>query len=138
MRLDKNSGVDNLPSAVCLQVCKASDLCAASSGLVSRGCLAALPDGVVLVDVEGSDGVVDPAALLAEVEAGRLWAAVERPGEEGMPTVAFRAEMALPNLELTGALASGFELFPLGAQVLSRLPDSAVLYQSGFLRRRLA
>ena len=94
----------------------------------------------MLVDVEGSDGVVDPAALLAEVEAGRLWAAVERPGEEGMPTVAFsfRAEMALPNLELTGALASGFELFPLGAQVLSRLPDSAVLYQSGFLRRRLA
>eukprot|EP01045_Picozoa_sp_COSAG04_P035433 COSAG04_NODE_8177_length_1011_cov_1.479167_2_plen_119_part_00 len=85
----------------------------------------------MLVDVEGSDGVVDSAALLAEVEAGRLWAAIERPGEEGMPTVAFRAEMALPNLELTGALASGFDLFPLGAQVLSRLPDSAFLYQSG-------
>ena len=92
----------------------------------------------MLVDVEGSDGVADSAALLAEVEAGRLWAAVERRGEEGMPTVAFRAEMALPNLELTGALASGFDLFPLGAQVLSRLPDSAVLHQSGFLRRRLA
>ena len=114
-------------------VCKASDLCVASSGLVSRGCLAALPDGAVLVDVEGSDGVVDPAALLAEVEAGRLWAAIERPGEEGMPTVAFRAEMALPNLELTGALASGFDLFPLGAQVLSRLPEPALKFASPVL-----
>ena len=111
----------------------ASDLCVASSGLVSRGCLAALPDGAVLVDVEGSDGVVDPAALLAEVEAGRIWAAIERPGEEGMPTVAFRAEMALPNLELTGALASGFDLFPLGAQVLSRLPEPVLKFASPVL-----
>nr|WP_281373298.1 NAD(P)-dependent oxidoreductase [Kineococcus aurantiacus] len=53
-------------------------------GLVDRGFLAALPDGALVVNVARGP-VVDTAALLAELRAGRLRAALDVTDPEPLP-----------------------------------------------------
>jgi phosphoglycerate dehydrogenase-like enzyme len=53
-------------------------------GLVDARFLAALPDGALVVNV-ARGGVVDTAALLAELQAGRLLAALDVTDPEPLP-----------------------------------------------------
>jgi phosphoglycerate dehydrogenase-like enzyme len=67
-------------------------------GIVSRGVLAALPGGALVVNVARGP-VVDAAALTAELSSGRLRAALDVTDPEPLP--ADRPEWSLPNVLIT-------------------------------------
>lgn len=79
-------GVDELPALLpgVDVVVVTLPLTDATRGLVDAGFLAALPDGALLVNV-GRGQVVDTAALLAELTAGRLRAALDVTDPEPLP-----------------------------------------------------
>src|SRR3954451_1676273 len=62
----------------------ATPLTEATRGLVDAGFLAAMPDGALLVNV-ARGAVVDPPALLAELQAGGLQAALDVTDPEPLP-----------------------------------------------------
>ncbi|GAA5611525.1 dihydrofolate reductase [Streptomyces platensis] len=63
----------------------ATPLTDATRGLVGSGFLAQMKDGALLVNV-ARGGVVDTKALLAELESGRLYAALDVTDPEPLPT----------------------------------------------------
>lgn len=63
----------------------ATPLTDATCGLVGSGFLAQMKDGALLVNV-ARGGVVDTKALLAELESGRLYAALDVTDPEPLPT----------------------------------------------------
>jgi phosphoglycerate dehydrogenase-like enzyme len=69
-----------------------------TAGLIGRDVLAALPDSAVVVNV-ARGAVVDAAALAAELESGRLRAALDVTDIEPLP--ADRPEWVLPNVIVT-------------------------------------
>ncbi|NEC44925.1 2-hydroxyacid dehydrogenase [Streptomyces sp. SID8016] len=78
-------------------------------GLVDAGFLAAMPDGALLVNV-ARGGVVDTKALLAELESGRLRAALDVTDPEPLP--AGHPLWHAPNVLITphvGGSTSAFE-----------------------------
>lgn len=79
-------GVDELPSLLpdADVVVIVTPLTPSTAGLVDAAFLAALPDGALLVNV-GRGKVVDTDALLAEVTAGRLRAALDVVDPEPLP-----------------------------------------------------
>ena len=99
----EKDGVSALPAlpvlaaaADVLLVCIA--LSPATRGLVDAAVLAALPDGAVVVNVARGP-VIDPAALRAELQSGRLRAALDVLNVEPLP--ADRPEWSLPNVLIT-------------------------------------
>ena len=80
-------GVDELPTLLPEHdvVVLATPLTEATRGLVDAAFLAAMPDGALLVNVARGP-VVDTAALLAELRAGRLQAALDVTDPEPLPT----------------------------------------------------
>ncbi|RBM18263.1 2-hydroxyacid dehydrogenase [Streptomyces sp. PT12] len=79
-------GVDELPSLLprAEVVILATPLTEATRGLVDADFLALLPDGALLVNV-ARGAVVDTKALVAEVESGRLRAALDVTDPEPLP-----------------------------------------------------
>jgi phosphoglycerate dehydrogenase-like enzyme len=69
-----------------------------TAGLIGRDVLAALPDAALVVNV-ARGALVDAAALTAELESGRLRAALDVTDVEPLP--ADRSEWVLPNVVLT-------------------------------------
>ena len=99
----EKDGVSALPelpvlaaAADVLLVCIA--LSPATRGLVDASVLAALPDGAVVVNVARGP-VIDAAALRAELQSGRLRAALDVFDVEPLP--ADRPEWSLPNVLIT-------------------------------------
>ena len=79
-------GVDELPALLPRAdvVILAVPLTPATRGLVGAAFLAAMPDGALLVNVARGP-VVDTDALLTQLRAGRLWAAVDVTDPEPLP-----------------------------------------------------
>jgi phosphoglycerate dehydrogenase-like enzyme len=71
-----------LPTADAVVICLPLD--DSTRGLVDAGFLAALPDGAILVNI-GRGAIVDTDALVAEVESGRLRAALDVTDPEPLP-----------------------------------------------------
>lgn len=97
---DGVSALSELPvlagAADVLLVCIA--LSPATRGLIDAPVLAALPDGAVVVNVARGP-VIDPVALRAELQSGRLRAALDVTDVEPLPTD--RPEWSLPNVLIT-------------------------------------
>ncbi len=69
-----------------------------TTGMISRERLARMPDGAVLVNV-ARGSLVDEAALIEELQAGRLWAGLDVTEPE--PPSADSPLRLLPNVLLT-------------------------------------
>jgi len=85
--------------------------------MVDSGFLAAMPDGALLVNVARGP-VVDTAALLAELRAGRLQAALDVTDPEPLP--ADHPLWDAPNLLLTPHVGGAVAGFPARAYALVR------------------
>jgi phosphoglycerate dehydrogenase-like enzyme len=97
-------------------------LTAGTRGLAGADFLAALPDGALVVNASRGP-VVDTAALVAEVETGRLSAALDVTDPEPLPSG--HPLWSLPNVLITphvGGLTSGFQdrLYRFAAAQLRR------------------
>ncbi|WP_228990026.1 2-hydroxyacid dehydrogenase [Streptomyces sp. DH8] len=103
--------IDQLPALLPASdvVILSTPLNASTRGLVDAGFLAAMPDGALLVNV-ARGGVVDTGALLAELESGRLRAALDVTDPEPLP--AGHPLWHAPNVLITphvGGSTSAFE-----------------------------
>jgi phosphoglycerate dehydrogenase-like enzyme len=77
-------------------------------GLIDAAVLAALPAGALVVNVARGP-VIDPAALISELEAGRLRAALDVADVEPLPPG--RPEWALPNILITPHIGGDTTIF---------------------------
>ncbi|MFD7748597.1 2-hydroxyacid dehydrogenase [Streptomyces sp. NPDC059698] len=103
--------LDDLPALLPASdvVILSTPLNASTRGLVDAGFLAAMPDGALLVNV-ARGGVVDTEALVAELESGRLRAALDVTDPEPLP--AGHPLWHAPNVLITphvGGSTSAFE-----------------------------
>jgi phosphoglycerate dehydrogenase-like enzyme len=98
----------------------------ATRGLVSRGVLAELPDGALVVNVARGP-VVDPAALTEELKTGRLRAALDVTDPE--PPPASRPEWTLPNVLLTPHI--GGDTSDFARRAPGFVADQAARYLAG-------
>jgi phosphoglycerate dehydrogenase-like enzyme len=95
-------------------------------GLVDASVLAALPDEALVVNVARGP-VIDPAALRAELQSGRLRAALDVADVEPLP--AGRPEWSLPNVLITPHI--GGDTYDFASRAPSFVADQAARHLAG-------
>jgi phosphoglycerate dehydrogenase-like enzyme len=125
---DGVSALSELPvlaaSADVLLVCVA--LSPSTRGLVNAAVLAALPDGATVVNVARGP-IIDPAALRAELQSGRLRAALDVTDVEPLP--ADRPEWGLPNVLITPHI--GGDTYDFASRAPAFVADQAARHLAG-------
>ncbi len=95
-------------------------------GLVNASVLGALPDGALVVNVARGP-VIDPAALRAELQSGRLRAALDVTDVEPLP--ADRPEWSLPNVLITPHI--GGDTYDFASRAPAFVADQAARHLAG-------